>query len=329
MNGESQADGVRGGVRSSRGWGVLAFAALSVPVAWVLLPLTFLLLEYGGTSIMMIVGIFFLPLMVLYVGVLLALVGLWWSLLDEARAAPGWTRAFTLVGIPFNLAVAWRMRESPDHYAFAFGHSPVLAGQHVTPPIVAALAGVALLAVHASRRLPPPTPRPVPPLPGQDDPLELVPWQRLSPGERDAVLFLEMNAEQVEFAGTMARSVEACEAGDPASVAGLGIRLGRDMVGWLLLKRGAAAPDWVGAESAVVSGLRIDRRHQGRGLGTIALDELPRWIARHWVGISMLMLRVDDGNAAGIRAYEKAGWLECGERRVGRVGLERTMSLRL
>ena len=43
----------------------------------------------------------------------------------------------------------------------------------------------------------------------------------------------------------------------------------------------------------------------------------------------MMMLRVDDGNVAGIRAYEKAGWVETGERRLGRVGLERTMSLAL
>ena len=36
-------------------------------------------------------------------------------------------------------------------------------------------------------------------------------------------------------------------------------------------------------------------------------------------------LRADDGNGAGIRAYEKAGWHEVGERCAGRVVLERTM----
>jgi RimJ/RimL family protein N-acetyltransferase len=41
------------------------------------------------------------------------------------------------------------------------------------------------------------------------------------------------------------------------------------------------------------------------------------------------MLRVDEGNVAGIRAYEKAGWREVGERRVGRVGVERTLQLQL
>jgi RimJ/RimL family protein N-acetyltransferase len=42
-----------------------------------------------------------------------------------------------------------------------------------------------------------------------------------------------------------------------------------------------------------------------------------------------LVLRVDDGNRAAIRAYEKADWIETGERRIGRVGLERTMTLTL
>ena len=79
----------------------------------------------------------------------------------------------------------------------------------------------------------------------------------------------------------------------------------------------------------VVSGLRIALQHQGRGVGSLALGEMARWVRSHWPASALLMLRVDDGNAAGIRAYEKAGWIETGERRIGRVGLERTMALRI
>jgi RimJ/RimL family protein N-acetyltransferase len=85
----------------------------------------------------------------------------------------------------------------------------------------------------------------------------------------------------------------------------------------------------VDAGAAVVAGLRVDIRHQGRGVGSSALTALARWVALHWPQTARLMLRVDDDNAAGIRAYEKAGWIETGERRTGRVGLERTMSLPL
>ena len=159
--------------------------------------------------------------------------------------------------------------------------------------------------------------------------VEVVDWHALAAAERDAVRALEISAEQVEFAGGVARSVAACEAGDPAEVAGLAVRVGHDIVGWVLLKRGASAPDWVDGGAAVVSGLRIDRRHQGRGIGPAALAEMARWVARYWPGSSLLVLRVDDGNAAGIRAYEKAGWREVGTRLAGRVGLERTMTLAL
>ncbi len=157
----------------------------------------------------------------------------------------------------------------------------------------------------------------------------LIAWQDLAPAGRDAVAALQISAEQVEFAGTMARSIAACECADPAEVAGLAIHRSGEVVGWVVLKRGASAPDWVEAGAVVVSGLRIDQRHQGRGIGSVALAELACWVARTWPRSARLVLRVDDGNVAGIRAYEKAGWIEVGERRAGRVGLERTMSLRL
>ncbi len=159
--------------------------------------------------------------------------------------------------------------------------------------------------------------------------VEVVDWHALSPAERDAVLALQISPAQTEFAGPVARSVAACEAGDRAEVAGLAIRADGDIVGWVVLKRGAAAPDWIAQEAAVVSGLRIDLRHQGRGIGATALAAMAHWVARHWPASTRLMLRVDDDNAAGIRAYEKAGWAETGERRVGRVGIERTMSVLL
>ena len=157
--------------------------------------------------------------------------------------------------------------------------------------------------------------------------VELVDWHALAPAGRGAVLALQISATQNEFAGPVARSVAACEAGDRGEVVGLAIQVDGEVVGWVVLKRGASVPEWVAANAAVVSGLRVDVRHQGRGVGGAALDAMADWVARHWPQVSQLVLRVDDGNAAGIRAYEKAGWVETGARRVGRVGVERTMAL--
>ncbi len=160
-------------------------------------------------------------------------------------------------------------------------------------------------------------------------PVTLVEWQALDAAGREAARHLQIDAAQIEFAGTMGRSIAACEAGDPTQVAGLVIRAGEQVVGWVLLKRDGAAPDWADDGAAVVSGLRVATPHQGRGFGASALAALARWVERHWTTVPRLMLRVDDGNAAGIRAYERAGWVETGERRIGRVGVERTMALSL
>ena len=154
-------------------------------------------------------------------------------------------------------------------------------------------------------------------------------WRTLPDAARAAVRDIRISVEQHEFAGAIARSIAACEAGDPAEVAGLAIRAEGEVVGWLLLKRGASAPDWVGADAVVLSGLRIDERCQGRGLGSLALAQLPRWVASHWPGTTRLMLRVDEDNVAGIRVYKNAGWREVGERHIGRVGPERTLALLL
>ncbi len=87
----------------------------------------------------------------------------------------------------------------------------------------------------------------------------------MTAAERDAVLGLEISAAQLEFAGDVGKSLAACEAANPAEVAGLAVRVDDGIVGWIVLKRGTAAP----------------------------------------------------------------GGVEAGERHVGRVGVERTMSLRL
>ena len=155
--------------------------------------------------------------------------------------------------------------------------------------------------------------------------VELVDWHRLAPAERESVASLEISAEQIEFAGPVERSIAACEAGGPAEVAGLAIRADGDIVGWVLLKRGPSVPAWADSDAVVVGGLRITQRRQGHGIGAASVAALAPWVSRHWPTSTRLMLRVDDGNTAGIRAYEKAGWREVGERRVGRVGIERTL----
>jgi len=165
---------------------------------------------------------------------------------------------------------------------------------------------------------------------------ELAPvcWHDLDEAGRAAVRGLAIAPRQLEYAGAIDAAIERCEAADPASLRGLALRLrgepadpsGGPIVGFVVLRRGPALPAWAPASSAVIGGLRIAADRQGQGLGTAAMHALHAWVATQWPDCTTIALRVDDDNAAGIRAYEKAGWRDVGERRPGRVGLERTMA---
>jgi RimJ/RimL family protein N-acetyltransferase len=154
-------------------------------------------------------------------------------------------------------------------------------------------------------------------------------WHDLPPGARDAVRALAVDARQIEFAGTIETAIRVCEEGDPANVRGLALLVADRVAGFVVLKRGPAAPAWAAPEDAVVSGLRIDLSMQGRGIGTAALHALADWVRENWPDRVRFALRVDEDNIAAIRAYAKAGWVEVGERRIGRVGPERTLLLSL
>jgi RimJ/RimL family protein N-acetyltransferase len=151
-------------------------------------------------------------------------------------------------------------------------------------------------------------------------------WQRLSPSEQTAVLRLTVTSQQSEFAGTVERSVEACQADQGDQVAGLAIFQGRSIVGFLVLKRGAKAPAWASSKAAVVSAMRIDVSMQGRGIGSATLQALPSWVAENWPESRELTLSVDEENASARRAYAKAGFADHGVREQGRIGWVRYLS---
>lgn len=149
--------------------------------------------------------------------------------------------------------------------------------------------------------------------------IDLSRWQDLTPADRDAVRRLRLGVVQLEYAGPIERAIAACEA-DAVDVAGLAIRSGTQLAGFVVLKRRAQAPAWAAPGAAVVSALRIDERHQGQGLGTAALIALAAWVGTHWPECHALTLSVDEENAAGLRAYARAGFRDHGLRVEGRIG---------
>ncbi|MET1078574.1 MAG: GNAT family N-acetyltransferase [Pseudomonas sp.] len=159
--------------------------------------------------------------------------------------------------------------------------------------------------------------------------VSLTTWQQLSAEQRAAVRQLSISPQQVEYAGPTERAVALCEADQVGDIQGLAIFKGQQITGFLLLKRGAQAPEWAPAGAVTISGLRIDQTFQGQGIGTQALHAVKDWVQCHWPEVAQLILAVDEDNAAGIRAYLKAGWNDLGVRMLGRIGGERQMAMPL
>jgi len=135
-----------------------------------------------------------------------------------------------------------------------------------------------------------------------------------------AVHALQIDPEQLEFAGTLERALASCERGPPEHIAGLAIEQDGAIVGLVVLQHASRRPDWAPEGSAAVSAMRIDRRRQGQGLGQAALAAVPAWLRAHWPGVTQVAISVDEGNAAGRRAYERAGYVPFMPPRPRRIG---------
>lgn len=161
----------------------------------------------------------------------------------------------------------------------------------------------------------------------------LIPLRDLESDARDiqlgAIATLELWAGQERFVGDPLRMALAGleeEARQPHVVEASGAA-----VGMLTLQSGAAGlAGWPDDHSAwLLRGFLIDRRHQGKGLGTLAaaaaVDAARRLTARHQSGESGVVLSVNEENHAGLSAYRRAGFVDAGAYLGGSDGPQRTM----
>ncbi|PPC75222.1 hypothetical protein C4K68_21530 [Pokkaliibacter plantistimulans] len=151
-------------------------------------------------------------------------------------------------------------------------------------------------------------------------------WQSLSPIEQAAVLNLNVTVQQIEFAGTVERSVQTCQEDQVNEVAGLAIMQENSVAGFLLLRRGSSAPLWAGSGVVAISAMRIDLSQQGKGLGSAALRAVPDWLVAHWPESKEIRLSVDEDNQLARNAYARAGFADLCIREEGRIGWVRYMS---
>ncbi|AOT04151.1 GNAT family N-acetyltransferase [Arthrobacter sp. U41] len=101
-------------------------------------------------------------------------------------------------------------------------------------------------------------------------------------------------------------------------------------VGVLTLQSGAATlAGWADDDSVwLLRGFLIDRRQQGKGLGTLAADAAVRAAAKLTAagggGQTGVVLSVNEENPAGQAAYRKAGFEDRGQYLGGDAGPQRT-----
>ncbi|MET1020864.1 MAG: GNAT family N-acetyltransferase [Arthrobacter sp.] len=102
-------------------------------------------------------------------------------------------------------------------------------------------------------------------------------------------------------------------------------------VGVLTLQAGAATlAGWADDDSAwLLRGFLIDRRRQGKGLGTLAADAAVRAAAKLTAALggdqTGVVLSVNEQNPAGRAAYGKAGFEDRGRYLGGGAGPQRTL----
>lgn len=144
-----------------------------------------------------------------------------------------------------------------------------------------------------------------------------------------AVAELELAPEQLDFVGDPLRMMMAAlEDGTRYPHV---IESGGAAVGVLTLQQGAATlAGWADDDSVwLLRGFLIDRRRQGRGLGTAAavsaVKAARNLTRRSGSGESGVVLSVNVRNPAGQAAYLRAGFSDVGEYLGGRAGPQRVM----
>ncbi|KIQ59321.1 GNAT family N-acetyltransferase [Pseudomonas fluorescens] len=156
---------------------------------------------------------------------------------------------------------------------------------------------------------------------------QLVPYEALTPQQREQVEAIEIHPAQMQYAGDIHGALHTLLSRPGPGVKGFALVANDVPVAFLLLKRPPVLPAWANEHSATLHALQVDHRVQGQGYGKACLEALPAVARAAWPEIRGLELSVDADNAAAIGLYTRLGWVDSGEAYRGRIGYERRMGL--
>lgn len=129
---------------------------------------------------------------------------------------------------------------------------------------------------------------------------------------RAAAIALVIRPDQAAFVGRVADSL-ADVAVCPGSE-GLALREDDRVVGYVRIDRTASAlgDHPLATDAVALRSFLIDASHQGRGLGTRALNAIARYVSRRHPDRRRIVLSVNVRNESAVRAYTRAGYRDSG-----------------
>lgn len=156
---------------------------------------------------------------------------------------------------------------------------------------------------------------------------QLVPYEQLTPAQRQQLEAIEIPAQQKQFSGDIEMALYTLLSAPRDGIKGFALLVDEIPVAFLLLKRPPFLPHWADVNCASLHALQVDHRHQGKGYGNAFLQALPLAARQAWPEIKGLELSVDAQNESALGLYLKRGWVDSGNAYKGRVGYERRMAL--
>jgi ribosomal protein S18 acetylase RimI-like enzyme len=127
---------------------------------------------------------------------------------------------------------------------------------------------------------------------------------------RAGVLAIEVEPEQVRFAGTPASAVAVADR-EPARHSVVIVRDGTP-VGYFQLDRRSVPGAPAGPHILGLRGLAIDRAVQGQGIGRAALLRLPAYVRERFPERRIVALTVNVDNPAALALYARTGFHDAG-----------------
>lgn len=143
--------------------------------------------------------------------------------------------------------------------------------------------------------------------------------------DRHLVDGIDVDPVQADYSGGSVDDIFDRLRASPANQMPFVFASGDSITGFIVLREGAALPDWAETGTISLHNFRLDRRIQGRGIGKTALRLVGEWIAGARPGVSHVFASVNVVNLAALRLSLGTGLTTTGAMVEGRLGPEIVM----